>query len=322
MNIKTILRKIFKSNKKDIKKLESKSSTISNVDSILVYQDSNIKNIYHHILGGNPNEINYDNQANYIRQIIKDDDYYKSRIELISNITNLYIIDADIDIIKLLEVCVGFTGRISIKRNKENFYLLLSGSIADYKKLIKYSTIDNEITQAVIESMYQTNSLYFEDMKDIMDMSLFVNDDNTIRKYRPEEFEYGTLYDVTPIKCTYDALKSFGFTLRDVFTCSSILYKEENNMDMKKIFLFDLYDDVNPIENKDIESIRNKFLTEYPILKEYLKPIYKGVEDDTKSYDEIDEPIGEIEEETFDVKKELIYEDENGDIHYDEANFL
>ena len=49
MNIKTILRKIFKSDKKDIKKLESKSSTISNVDSILVYQDSNIKNIYHHI---------------------------------------------------------------------------------------------------------------------------------------------------------------------------------------------------------------------------------------------------------------------------------
>ena len=323
--IKEFIRKILNMKSKDIKKLEEKEKKNAIVDFQCIYQDNNIENIFRGVFNGSSNEINYDNQVEFIKENLQDNNYLRYGIEKLSSIINLYIINKDTDIIKLLEICTIFNGSISIKDDKDNYYLLLSGSISDYKKIIKCSSINNEITQSIIESLYQTNSLYFEDMFDIMDKTLFVDDDNIELKYRALVLEYGTLYEVTPIKHIYERVCKYGFTMNDVLTCASILYQndyDENEKNIYKVFFNNLYDEIKPFNNNDCDYIKEELIKKYPQIKWFLKPFYKRIEEDQESYDEIDEAIGDIEEETFEVKKELIYEDEDGELHYDEANFL
>ena len=160
----------------------------------------------------------------------------------------------------------------------------------------------------------------------IMDKSLFVDDDNIELKYKSLVLDYGTLYEVTPVKHIYEKINKYGFTMNDVLNCSSILYQDDNSdkgINLYKIFFYDLYNTINPFANDDYKYIKEELSKKYPkYIKEFLKPVYESVEEDQESYDEIDEAIGDIEEETFEVKKELIYEDEDGELHYDEANFL
>ena len=323
--IKEFIRKMFNSKSKDIKKLEEKVKKNAIVDFQCIYQDNNIENIFRGVFNGSSGEVNYDNQVQFIRENLQDNKYLRSEIEKISSIINLYIINKDTDIIKLLEICTIFNGSISIKDDKDNYYLLLSGSISDYKKIIKCSSINNEITQSIIESLYQTNSLYFEDMFDIMDKTLFVDDDNIELKYRALVLEYGTLYEVTPVNHIYEKINKYGFTMNDVLKCSSILYQDDysDKGNLYKVFFYDLYNIIKPFDNDDCDYIKEELLKKYPkYIKEFLKPVYESIEEDQESYDEIDEAIGDVEEKTFEVKKELIYEGEDGEIHYDDANFL
>ena len=324
--IKEFIRKIFNMKSKDVKKLEEKEKKNAIVDFQCIYQDNNIENIFRGVFNGSSREVNYDNQVEFIKENLQDNKYLRYGIEKLSSIINLYTISADIDISKLLEICLLFNGKKIIKIYKENYYLLLSGSITDYKILIKNSNINNEITQSIIESLYQTNSLYFEDMFNVMDKSLFVDDDNIELKYKSLALDYGTLYEVTPVNHIYEKINKYGFTMNDVLNCSSILYKDDNSdkeINLYKIFFYDLYNIINPFGNDDYDYIKEELSKKYPKhIKEFLKPVYESVEEDQESYNEIDEAIGDIEEETFEVKKELIYEDEDGELHYDEANFL
>ena len=324
--IKEFIRKLINFKSKDVKKLEEKEKKNAIVDFQCIYQDNNIENIFRGVFNGSSREVNYDNQVEFIKENLQDNKYLRYGIEKLSSIINLYTISANIDIDKLLEICLLFNGKKIIKVYKENYYLLLSGSITDYKILIKNSNINNEITQSVIESLYQTNSLYFEDMFKIMDKSLFVDDDNIELKYKSLVLDYGTLYEVTPVKHIYEKINKYGFTMNDVLNCSSILYQDDNSdkgINLYKIFFYDLYNTINPFDNDDYGYIKEELSKKYPkYIKEFLKPVYESVEEDQESYDEIDEAIGDIEEETFEVKKELIYEDEDGELHYDEANFL
>ena len=324
--IKEFIRKLINIKSKDVKKLEEKEKKNAIVDFQCIYQDNNIENIFRGVFNGSSSEINYDNQVEFIRENLQDNKYLRYGIEKLSSIINLYTISADINIDRLLEICLLFNGKKIIKIYKENYYLLLSGSITDYKILIKNSNINNEITQSVIESLYQTNSLYFEDMFKIMDKSLFVDDDNIELKYKSLALDYGTLYEVTPVKHIYEKINKYGFTMNDVLNCSSILYKDDNSdkgINLYKIFFYDLYNTINPFGNDDYNYIKEELSNKYPKhIKEFLKPVYESIEEDQESYNEIDEAIGDIEEETFEVKKELIYEDEDGELHYDEANFL
>ena len=324
--IKEFIRKIFNIKSKDVKKLEEKEKKNAIVDFQCIYQDNNIENIFRGVFNGSSREVNYDNQVEFIKENLQDNKYLRYGIEKLSSIINLYTISADIDISKLLEICLLFNGKKIIKIYKENYYLLLSGSITDYKILIKNSNINNEITQSIIESLYQTNSLYFEDMFNVMDKSLFVDDDNIELKYKSLALDYGTLYEVTPVKHIYEKINKYGFTMNDVLNCSSILYKDDNvdkGINLYKIFFYDLYNTINPFGNDDYDYIKEELSKKYPKhIKELLKPVDESVEEDQESYNEIDEAIGDIEEETFEVKKELIYEDEDGELHYDEANFL
>ena len=324
--IKEFIRKIFNIKSKDVKKLEEKEKKNAIVDFQCIYQDNNIENIFRGVFNGSSREVNYDNQVEFIKENLQDNKYLRYGIEKLSSIINLYTISADIDISKLLEICLLFNGKKIIKIYKENYYLLLSGSITDYKILIKNSNINNEITQSIIESLYQTNSLYFEDMFNVMDKSLFVDDDNIELKYKSLALDYGTLYEVTPVNHIYEKINKYGFTMNDVLNCSSILYKDDNSdkgINLYKIFFYDLYNIINPFGNDDYDYIKEELSKKYPKhIKEFLKPVYESVEEDQESYNEIDEAIGDIEEETFEVKKELIYEDEDGELHYDEANFL
>ena len=324
--IKEFIRKIFNMKSKDVKKLEEKEKKNAIVDFQCIYQDNNIENIFRGVFNGSSREVNYDNQVEFIKENLQDNKYLRSEIEKLSSIINLYTISADIDISKLLEICLLFNGKKIIKIYKENYYLLLSGSITDYKILIKNSNINNEITQSIIESLYQTNSLYFEDMFNVMDKSLFVDDDNIELKYKSLALDYGTLYEVTPVNHIYEKINKYGFTMNDVLNCSSILYQDDNSdkgINLYKIFFYDLYNTINPFGNDDYNYIKEELSKKYPKhIKEFLKPVYESVEEDQESYNEIDEAIGDIEEETFEVKKELIYEDEDGELHYDEANFL
>lgn len=324
--IKEFIRKIFNMKSKDVKKLEEKEKKNAIVDFQCIYQDNNIENIFRGVFNGSSREVNYDNQVEFIKENLQDNKYLRYGIEKLSSIINLYTISADIDISKLLEICILFNGKKIIKIYKENYYLILSGSITDYKILIKNSNINNEITQSIIESLYQTNSLYFEDMFNVMDKSLFVDDDNIELKYKSLVLDYGTLYEVTPVNHIYEKINKYGFTMNDVLNCSSILYKDDNSdkgINLYKIFFYDLYNIINPFGNDDYNYIKEELSNKYPKhIKEFLKPVYESVEEDQESYNEIDEAIGDIEEETFEVKKELIYEDEDGELHYDEANFL
>ena len=324
--IKEFIRKIFNMKSKDVKKLEEKEKKNAIVDFQCIYQDNNIENIFRGVFNGSSREVNYDNQVEFIKENLQDNKYLRYGIEKLPSIINLYTISSDIDISKLLEICLLFNGKKIIKIYKENYYLLLSGSITDYKILIKNSNINNEITQSIIESLYQTNSLYFEDMFNVMDKSLFVDDDNIELKYKSLALDYGTLYEVTPVNHIYEKINKYGFTMNDVLNCSSILYKDDNSdkgINLYKIFFYDLYNIINPFGNDDYDYIKEELSKKYPKhIKEFLKPVYESVEEDQESYDEIDEAIGDIEEETFEVKKELIYEDEDGELHFDEANFL
>ena len=321
--IKNFIKKIFKRKYKDMKELNSKVERIGVVDFRCIYQDNNIENIFRGIFGGDKKEINYSNQVDYIKDNIRNNDYLKSLIEGSSCIINLFLIDKKIDINKLIEVALEFKGKISVTSDDENYYWLLSGSISDYKNLIKYSNINNEIIQSVIESMYQTNSLYFEDMYDIMDKTLFVDDDNIVLKYKPISLEYGALCEITPVKHVYDAVKQYGFDIKDIFNVSSIVYMDEIASTLIKVPLFEFYRNIiKPIRDEDCHYIQEELDKTYPQLTKYIKPVYKSVDEDVESYNEIDEAVGEIKEETFDIKKELIYEDEDGELHYDEANFM
>ena len=324
--IKEFIRKLINIKSKDVKKLEEKEKKNAIVDFQCIYQDNNIENIFRGVFNGSSREVNYDNQVEFIKENLQDNKYLRSEIEKLSSIINLYTISADINIDRLLEICLLFNGKKIIKIYKENYYLLLSGSITDYKILIKNSNINNEITQSIIESLYQTNSLYFEDMFNVMDKSLFVDDDNIELKYKSLALDYGTLYEVTPVNHIYEKINKYGFTMNDVLNCSSILYKDDNSdkgINLYKIFFYDLYNIINPFGNDDYDYIKEELSKKYPKhIKEFLKPVYESVEEDQESYNEIDEAIGDIEEETFEVKKELIYEDEDGELHYDEANFL
>lgn len=318
MNIKELIKK-FK--RKELNKLDSKKKETGNVIFETIYQDNNIENIYNIFINDGTN-LNYQDKANQILELMENDPQLRVNIEECSLFTNVYIIDDKLteDLFNIL--LYKFNGYRNVVRNTKDkvFYLLISGSIKDYKDLIRYSDIDNLIIHSVIQSLYQTNSIYFKDMKDILDLNLFVDDDNIEFKYKKKNISsYGTIYTITPIRELENILQEFKFTERDIINIGNVIYKSEFDMYYNKVNIIDLF---NYYNDRFSIIIKNEIKNMKRNIERCITPIYKNIETDNSGYDEIDEPIDDNITTVYEKKSELIYEDDNGEVCYDPKYFL
>lgn len=318
------LKELFKGFKRrELKRLNKKSKDTGMVFYENIYQDNNIENIYKIFINKENQALLYQTKANCILNFMnQSSSSIKREIEECSTFTNVYIIDEKLveDLITITSIFNGY--RRCIKDEKENvYYLLLSGSIYDYRELINSSNIDNSVTQSVIESLYQTNSIYFSDMRDIMELREFVDDDNIkIKYYNRLESDTEEIYEITPIHEIYDRIKKFGFTVEDAVNLSSAIFTiSDDNKLYRKLSINNIF---NSNEFTIINFIRDEVNNMVDNIEQYFIPVFKRVQEDTSGYDLIDEPLeDEIKTTSYEKKTELIYEGEDGEIYYDPKDF-
>jgi len=199
-----------------------------------------------------------------------------------------------------------------ITKYKDEYHLVIGGEIQDFIQLIKNtSNTNNRFFKETIELLYYFDKSNFDEFIDnnIMDEKKFI------------EFPDSSVLDIPGIQI--DDIEYIYKKLNGLFT-----YRQVLNLTIMSYF-YDEYEYIVCNLNEFIQIHMNysSNLTIKAVLDEYIVPIignleqytinnYLVEEKDETSYI-IDEAIGDIIEEEFKIE-----EDEEGNLKYDEKNFL
>ena len=317
---------LFKNREK--RKLEKKVKKSGLCFSQFIYQDNNIENISNMFSNGKTFNT-YEERTEFIKELLsnKDNEY----ITEFSNVITIYIFQ-EVNLADAFEISSNFTDtRLKYNAEEKLYYLLISGSIKEYKDCIRNIDISNSIGQCMIETLYLTNACYFEDfiIDRIMDKTSFNYYDNIEFKYisgLSEECNI-TIYEISPVHEILNRVQAYGFNIEDVINSSRIIFTG-NEYTVPVIWKFLEFYKINKNVKCDKNSaefydyVEDQLDNMIDDIGKYTIPKYKRIEQDMSEYDSIDEPLDEVIENSYKKPEDLIHEDENGDIIYDEENFI
>ena len=308
MNIKTFITDLFRK-KETVKEYIPRSSLET---SIVLYQSDAVNTIFNMYCGSN--NFVYDYKANYISNKIQEDG---DDILKFSNIIMYLTIPDTNDYNKeLLEIALS--SRLSIKtaEEKDTIHVLISGSIYEYKNLIRNTNNqNNRLIKEIITLLYQTNSCFFKDFIEfgIMNERRFNNftDDSTYTNFeyiRDINMDIVNLDDIN-----FNTNKSYSKIINEVIS----KFKYEDLLDLLNItinfknitrkslnelldFGFYIYESDRKTEEKF------KVPTNYNLETKYMVNIFEKQDSNNQVIISINNTLEELGNNMIKVSKDLI----------------
>jgi len=204
----------------------------------------------------------------------------------------------------------------AMMKYKEEYHIIIGGELKYFIQLIKNtSNTNNKFFKETIGLLYYLDKNNFKEFinNNIMSESRFIETPNS-PVFKPLEIDGIYLDDIEYIYNKLNGLLSY----RELFDLIIISFQDAYNYECKT------YNMSKFIRGYDFSS--HVYIEE--ILKEHLEPIIGNLDQykidnyfvelkDEKKYISVDEPMGNMIEEEFQIK-----ENENGDLQYNKDNFI
>ncbi len=206
----------------------------------------------------------------------------------------------------------------TMTKYKDEYHIVIGGEIRYFTQLIKNASNTNNIFfKQIIGLLYYLDKSNFEEflINNIMHESKFIELPND-PVFKPLETIYIHIDDIEYI---YNRLNGL-FSYRQLLNLTNISYFNDDYEEKRTIYSISEYiqEHMNYDSNSYIKSTLEKHLS--PIignLEQYIIGNYSVELKDETAYIQVDEGIGEIIEEEFKIE-----EDEEGNLKYNEKNFL
>ena len=308
MNIKTFITDLFRK-KETLKEYIPRSSLET---SIVLYQSDAVNTIFNMYCSSN--NFVYDYKANYISNKIQEDG--DDILKFSNIIMHLTIPDTNDYNKELLEIALS--SRLSIKtaEEKDTIHVLISGSIYEYKNLIRNTNNqNNRLIKEIITLLYQTNSCFFKDFIEfgIMNERRFNNftDDSTYTNFeyiRDINMDIVNLDDIN-----FNTNKSYNkiineiiskFKYEDLLDLSNITinFKNITRKSLNELLDFGFY--IYESDRKTEEKF--KVPTNYNLETKYMVNIFEKQDSNNQAIISINNTLEELGNNMIKVSKDLI----------------